>query len=131
MAADYLGVSLTNIMNIIFVYNADSGKINSIFDIAHKIVSPSTYKCTLCSLTHDTLNEKVEWARFKESSGHALEFYHKDEFENKFKTKYEYPVILDNTVKMRILFSNVQLSKFKTLKDLILSIEKSNEVRSQ
>ncbi len=41
----------------------------------------------------------------------------------KFKAKFEYPVILDNTVKMKILFTNVELSQFKTLKDLILSLE--------
>ncbi len=36
---------------LIFVYNADSGLLNAINDGILKIVSPSTYQCSLCSLT--------------------------------------------------------------------------------
>ncbi|NJM95354.1 MAG: GTPase, partial [Acaryochloridaceae cyanobacterium CSU_5_19] len=39
---------------LIFVYNANSGGINTALDIAHKLLSPSTYRCNLCRLTHDT-----------------------------------------------------------------------------
>lgn len=112
-------------MKILFIYNADSGKFNSILDIAHKIVSPSTYKCSLCYLTHNTLNEKSEWINFKESSNHNLKFLHKNEFEAQYSAKFEYPVILDITGKMKVLFSNVELEKFKNVKDLITSIEKA------
>lgn len=111
-------------MKILFIYNADSGKLNSIFDIAHKVISPSTYKCSLCSLTHSALNEKSEWANFKKSSKHNLQFLHKDEFEAQYSTKFEYPVILDITEEMKVLFSNLELEKFKNVKDLIAGIEK-------
>jgi len=112
------------IMDMIFVYNADSGKINAMLDIAHKWVSPSTYQCSLCSLTHDTLHEKSEWADFKESSSDTLEFYHKDEFEKKFKVTYDYPVILDASHEMQILFTHLELRQFKTVKELISAIKK-------
>lgn len=110
-------------MNILFVYNAESGKLNSILDIAHKAISPATYQCSLCSLTHDTLNEKSEWTRFKASSTNHLEFLHKNEFEAKFKTKYVYPVILDNTGEMKVLFSKADLNKFNSVAELIAGIE--------
>ena len=45
-------------MKLIFVYNAKSGKLNALFDIAHKIVKPETYQCSLCAITHDALSEK-------------------------------------------------------------------------
>jgi len=38
-------------MNLIFVYNANGGLVNSWLDTAHKIVSPSTYSCSLCAIT--------------------------------------------------------------------------------
>ena len=34
-----------NKMKLIFVYNAESGKLNTLFDIAHKVIKPETYKC--------------------------------------------------------------------------------------
>ncbi len=46
-------------MDLIFVYNADSGKLNVLFDVGHKIVSPGTYKCDLCTLTHGTFTERI------------------------------------------------------------------------
>ena len=44
-------------MKLIFVYNAGSGKLNALFDMAHKIVSPTTYECSLCALTHDAFQD--------------------------------------------------------------------------
>ena len=38
---------------IVFIYNAKSGTVNSLIDWAHKIVSPDTYECSLCSMTYD------------------------------------------------------------------------------
>jgi hypothetical protein len=46
---------------LIFVYNADSGGLNTLFDIAHKVVSPETYSCSLCMLTHGVLSERTAW----------------------------------------------------------------------
>lgn len=75
-------------------------------------------------MTHNALNEKSEWANFKESSKHNLQFLHKDEFEAQYSTKFEYPVILDITEEMKVIFSNLELEKFKNVKDLIAGIEK-------
>ncbi len=38
--------------SLLFVYNADSGLVAGLFDSAHKLLSPSTYQCQLCTLTH-------------------------------------------------------------------------------
>ena len=34
----------------LFVYNAKSDKLHKYLDFAHKIISPKTYACDLCSL---------------------------------------------------------------------------------
>jgi hypothetical protein len=94
------------VSKLIFVYNANSGKLNSLLDSAHKIVSPTTYECTLCHLTFGVFKENELWARFRESATNTnsslqLEFLHKDEFEkqywSKWLPKYSYPIILSLT----------------------------------
>jgi hypothetical protein len=91
------------ITKLIFVYNANSGKLNSLLDSAHKIASPSTYECALCHLTFGFFKENELWLHFRESltktnSSIALEFLHKDEFEkqywSKWLPKYTYPIVL-------------------------------------
>lgn len=79
---------------LIFVYNADSGKLNAMLDIAHKMVSPSTYACDLCSITHGVLSEKEAWSAFRAESERELVFYHRDEFEEQYDQRFTYPVVL-------------------------------------
>jgi len=83
---------------LIFVYNANSGVVNNWLDIAHKVVSPTTYECDLCSLTHGKFSEKRIWKRFRDSVSMPVAFYHKDEFLKKYKSKwlpkYTFPIVL-------------------------------------
>tara|TARA_R110002049_G_scaffold106743_4_gene254289 strand:- start:72 stop:419 length:348 start_codon:yes stop_codon:yes gene_type:complete len=82
-------------MKLLFIYNANSGSLNALFDAGHKLISPSTYKCSLCALTHDIFTENIIWKNFREESHFDMEFYHKDEFEAKFPSvKMIYPTIL-------------------------------------
>jgi hypothetical protein len=75
--------------SLVFVYNADSGLFNTLTDIAHKIFSPDTYSCNLCMITHDNLSMRSEWKDFIEKLDIELEFLHRDEFINAYKTQYE------------------------------------------
>jgi len=80
---------------IIFVYNAKSGKVNALLDVAHKLISPKTYQCKLCAITHDTFSENAQWKQFRANFSLPLEFLHSDEFEANYKAKtIKYPVIL-------------------------------------
>lgn len=81
-------------MSLLFIYNADSGKLRGLFDIGHKIVSPESYSCNLCNLTHGTFTERKEWKRFKESTSLDLVFLHRDEFEAQFGQTFSYPIVL-------------------------------------
>jgi len=74
-------------MNLVFVYNADSGVFNTLSDIAHKMFSPETYKCNLCNLTHGYFQEREEWKAFLENLDADIEFLHRDEYVLKFVTK--------------------------------------------
>lgn len=69
---------------IIFVYNANSGAMNSLMDLVHKAVSPSTYQCNLCAVTYDAFGVRSEWKSFVDQLPCAVEFLHKDELEERY-----------------------------------------------
>jgi hypothetical protein len=70
--------------SLIFVYNASSGLFNLLTDAAHKILSPETYSCHLCALTHTNFGMRKEWKRFIEGLDCPVEFLHSDELQEKY-----------------------------------------------
>lgn len=80
-------------MNLVFVYNADSGVFNTLTDIAHKIMSPDTYECNLCNLTHGYFKARDEWVGFLSDLNVEIEFLHRDEYIKKYKTIADYPAV--------------------------------------
>jgi hypothetical protein len=64
---------------LIFVYNADSGPLNALRDMVHKIVSPATYPCSLCALTDGPFAKRREWRVFLDSLSCAKMFLYRDE----------------------------------------------------
>ena len=89
------------LQELIFVYNADSGLKNAILDGAHKVLSPATYNCNLCQLTHGAFMEKKVWKEFRERHPIPMTFLHKDEFmkeyASKFGHKFDFPLVLGAT----------------------------------
>ncbi len=69
---------------LVFVYNADSGLVNTLLDIGHKIVSPQTYACNLCAMTHSTFSMRDEWKDFVARLQISVEFLHRDELVNQY-----------------------------------------------
>ena len=115
----------TNKMKLIFVYNADSGLMNTLMDIGHKAISPQTYECNLCDLTFGIVKEHKQWKKFRETSDTEMEFLHRDEFEQKYHQKFEYPVILKQDDDLSIAIPKAELNKIKNLDTLISWVESS------
>ena len=69
--------------HIIFVYNADSGLFNTLTDFAHKMISPKTYACNLCAITHP-IRISDDWKAFVENLDKKVEFLHRDEFRSQY-----------------------------------------------
>lgn len=65
---------------LIFVYNARSGLFNQVADYAHKILSPGTYACDLCSLTHGNLGMYREWEGFIKTLSLQVSFQYKNQW---------------------------------------------------
>lgn len=111
---------------LIFVYNADSGLFNTLTDIAHKIISPSTYSCNLCSLTHSYFAVKKDWTEFLSGIDAELEFLHKDELIEKYgPSNISLPVIFlyrDKQLQEWITTAEINAcSRIEDLKTLIVT----------
>ncbi|HEX2572805.1 MAG TPA: hypothetical protein VH877_24860 [Polyangia bacterium] len=65
---------------LVFVYAADSGLLNTAIDMAHKILSPTTYPCQLCALTYGPLGMRRRWAAFVKRLPYPAVFLHRNEF---------------------------------------------------
>lgn len=110
-------------MRLIFVYNADSGLLNTLMDIGHKIIKPETYTCNLCNLTFGNFTENQKWKEFRESTNIEMEFLHRDEFEEKYHIELDCPVILTGPEPLETVISKKQLEEFKSLDELISAVE--------
>lgn len=69
---------------LVFVYNANSGLLNALLDLGHKVVSPRTYPCRLCALTYGGLGMRREWREFTEQLGRPVAFLHADELADRY-----------------------------------------------
>lgn len=113
-------------VKLVFVYNADSGLFNTVTDIAHKILSPKTYECNLCSITHGIFSVRENWVKFLEELDVECEFLHKDEF---IKTNPEvnanYPAIfkLENN-QLSVWIDDNNINKLSSVDDLRSLINK-------
>jgi len=112
-------------MNLVFVYNADSGMFNTLSDIAHKTLSPSTYNCNLCKITHGLLKEKSEWTNFIQHIGVSCEFLHKNEFLNIHKeSNNQFPSIYSKDNKnISLIVSQSEINSCNSINDLKILIK--------
>lgn len=111
-------------MELIFVYNANSGKANAFVDGLHKFVSPETYSCNLCAITFNTFSERKVWKEFREESPVEMRFLHKDEFQKEYASKwllkYQFPLVLiGSSDRLEVFISSEELNEITTSEALI------------
>jgi hypothetical protein len=103
---------------LVFVYNADRGFFNMMADISHKVLSPSTYPCNLCALTHGAFSIRKEWRDFLAKIKPPLTFLHRDEFRKEFKLEDELPAIYIKDLRTEELRPFIDATTLKTLTGL-------------
>ena len=110
---------------LLFVYNADSGLFNTVADIAHKITSPDTYACDLCSLTHGYFTINKQWQQFLDSTDDEFVFLHRDEFRKQYPdVATPLPAIfIDTDEGLQALVSKAELGRLEDVQQLIGLIE--------
>lgn len=102
-----------------FVYNAKTGLFNKLTDFAHKAISPATYNCSLCALTHGTFTIKQEWADYIKSLPLEAAFIYRDEW--KFgadHTRYPLVALQTREDEVEVLLGARQLRALKSLQEL-------------
>lgn len=114
--------------HLVFVYNADSGMFNTLTDIAHKVFSPSTYSCNLCSISHSYFSERDEWKDFISGLDAECEFLHRDEFEKKYNLKgYDYPLVLEKKDnQLEVYLDAKAINQCASMQDLQQKIKSGN-----
>jgi hypothetical protein len=103
---------------LVFVYNARSDLFSKITDFAHKIISPATYSCSLCSLTHGSLGMHGEWATFIQSLPYQISFLYKDQVEAHPKVDLPQVWLRDGAHK-KVLIEAAELKAMPSLEALI------------
>lgn len=121
---------------LIFVYNANSGKRNALLDSMHKVFSPSTYDCNLCDITFGLVTENKLWKEFREQSNLPMTFLHKDEFAksyaSKFGHRFTFPIVLmENDYDLEVFISTEELNALQSAQELIEVIQKRSKKMSQ
>ncbi len=107
---------------IVFIYNADSGLFNTLSDIAHKLISPGTYQCDLCTITHGVFKERDQWRSFVESLPLETSFFHRDEFIARYGAEdldFSFPCLLkEQDGKLSLLLSAEEIAQCNSVECL-------------
>jgi rSAM/selenodomain-associated transferase 2 len=123
---DESGQAMEQQYEIVFIYNADSGIFNSISDSVKKLLSPSTYSCSLCRISCGPLAMHKEWKEYLAALPHKITFLHKDEL-NTFEDmpSIMLPAIILKTRKAAsvILVSPEELNGMDSVAQLIAHIQ--------
>ena len=124
---------------LIFVYNAKSGMVNEFLDLAHKIVSPSTYNCNLCAISYGNFTMKKKWSDYISSLPVRSTFTYKDKVSEYGKNKIKLTsIIFRKGSRSKVIISSEEINKLKKIDQLIdilsdrlkdqgMSIEKQNK----
>lgn len=104
---------------LLFIYNADTGFFSKLTDFAHKAISPATYDCNLCALTHGTFTMKQEWADYIKSLPMEAEFIYRDAWKSGAEHMV-YPLVALQTAEneVKVLLNAKQLNALKSLQEL-------------
>ena len=115
-----MNYQLKDPMKLIFVYNADAGLFNTITDIAHKVISPKTYSCNLCALTHGYFSVRDNWVSFIEGLGVDCEFLHRDEFRQQYSQQsVELPAIYArHDGRLEVLLAAADIDSYDSIESL-------------
>jgi hypothetical protein len=113
---------------LVFVYNAGSGMLDRGFDFLHKAISPDTYACNLCRISHGLFTEKKEWRQFVGGLPWPATFFHKDQFHERFPdlAAVPLPAIFMKSANggIEMLASADEISRARSVDDLAALLNK-------
>lgn len=105
-------------MELLFIYNANSGYLSGLFDSLHKSISPKTYPCKLCALTYGSFSMKEEWKSYLDSININKLFLHKDELGPEFDDIKLPAVVLRSGEDLKVLIDRDGFDKTDSINQL-------------
>lgn len=119
-------------MKLVFVYNAGKGWFNALTDSIHKVVSPQTYSCDLCSLTHTLTGMKSEVRKYIKEFKGDTSFYHLNDLPDHCKQPLADvggapALFLEYKDEMVLLFDKRELSRFESAALFIAELKRRLE----
>ena len=113
---------------LLFIYNAKSGFINELVDFAHKIISPETYDCNLCSITYGSFRMEKRWTDYIQSLPINSVFTYQDKlYDNKLINVKLPSIFLRYGTELKELISSGEINKLNELQQLIKILDKKLE----
>ena len=108
---------------LIFVYNARGGVFNSLFDYFYKMISPSTYECSLCRLTYNNYGQVKAWKQFILSLNIPIYFKYSDHLsEIDLDKETKLPIVVNTD--LYVVASAEEINACKTIDAFIEVIRK-------
>ena len=113
--------------SLVFVWNADAGMLNALRDSLHKWISPETYSCKLCALTHGFSSARREWKDFLRDFERPAYFYYRDTLQDtgiEFDFTGTYPIVLElHKGQWLVLLTAQDFKDISSLKELIETLK--------
>ena len=111
---------------IIIIYNAESGIFNSLSDYVHKIASPETYQCNLCTLTYGNLGMESKWKDYLKKLKLPVSFQYKDQVQNNpdLNTGFLPAIMLRKNGNIKELVSAAEINHAGSVDELISLLDK-------
>ncbi len=108
-------------MELMFCYNARKGVVNGIIGFLHKSLSPETYSCNLCSITH-TFKKNKRWKKFINNYKLKISFMYIDDLKRDNLNKFinEIPCcFIKKDKNYKILIDKKTINNLKNENELI------------
>jgi hypothetical protein len=111
---------------LVFVYNANAGLLAGALDSVHKTLSPATYACDLCAMTHGLLTMRPAWRRWLKSLTMPADFYHRPDFRLAFPELADEPLPLVGMLSdsdFTVILDSEALAKLTEVDDLVSTLQ--------
>jgi len=118
---------------LVFAFNAKSGILNGLADSVHKSLSPETYSCNLCAITHHRIGMRFQLKEFLRKKDLDYIFLHKNDIaEYSGVDSSELPFVgkLKRGNVVEVIIDKEEIAEIAKLTELIKAIQNKLKVKS-
>lgn len=111
---------------LIFVYNANAGIAAGVMDSIHKTLSPATYECALCAVTHGIFSMNKQWRDYLKSLPFEAVFHHRPDFRESWPDHADWPlplIALERDGALELILGAKELDAAKSVDALIAAMD--------